>query len=214
MENTRDRLVAAARQLFWEKGYNSTSVADILKVADANSGSFYHFFPTKQSLLEAVLDLYEAGIEPMLLNPAWEGVEDPIERVFALLARYRGLLEQTECSYGCPIGYLALEIHEPDPSVRERIAANFEGWREAVERCLEEAGDRLPGDVDRSKLAEFVLITMEGGVMLSRTHRTLEAFDAGVSLLRDYFTRLEAQADADERPPRTLELKGAGEDAS
>ena len=48
---TRDRLVFAAMKLFGDKGYLSTSVQDILREADANAGSLYHFFPTKQKLM-------------------------------------------------------------------------------------------------------------------------------------------------------------------
>ncbi len=181
-------------QLFGEKGYESTSVADILKAAGANSGSLYHFFPTKQDLLLEVLRRYRDGIEPMLLAPAWEGVDDPIERVFALLAAYRRALEMTECVYGCPIGSLALEIHEPDPPVREMLAVNFDGWVAAIEKCFADAGARLPTDLDRHALAVFTLTTMEGGVMQSRTQRTLTAFDQSVAMLRDYVTRLEKDA--------------------
>lgn len=188
---TRDRLLDVAMRLFWLKGYGATSIADILHEAGANAGSLYHFFPTKQDLLLAVLERYRQGIGPMLLEPAWEGVEDPIERVFALLGRYRQSLADTECSYGCPIGSLALELHEPDPAVRELLSTNFEGWVAAVQRCLEAAGDRLPADADRRELAVFVLTTMEGGVMQARTHRSLETFDASVNRLRDYFQRLQ-----------------------
>src|SRR5215213_7568850 len=177
---TRERILGVAMRLFWLKGYGATSIADILHEAGANAGSLYHFFPTKQDLLLAVLDRYRQGIGPMLLEPAWEGVEDPIERVFALLGRYRRSL--------------ALELHEPDPAVRELLSANFEGWVAAVQRCLEDAGDRLPADVDRRELAVFVLTTMEGGVMQARTHRTLETFDASVNRLRDNFRRLQRSA--------------------
>ena len=194
MDSTRDRLVFTALQLFGEKGYGSTSIADILKAADANSGSLYHFFPTKQDLLVAVLETYRDGIEPMLLAPAWEGVEDPIERVFALLARYRLALEMTACLYGCPIGSLALEIHEPDPPVREMLAINFEGWVAHVRGCFDAAKHRFPPEIDTEKLARLTLTVMEGGVMQSRTYRTLEAFDSGVEMLRDYVNRLEAAA--------------------
>lgn len=198
MENlpTRDRLVFAAMKLFGEKGYLSTSVQDILREAGANAGSLYHAFPTKQDVLVAVLDLYRQGIEPMLLAPAWEGVTDPVEKVFALLAAYRGMLQATDCLYGCPIGSIALELHEPDPPVRELLSANFNGWIAHVERCLVEAGDRLPADLDRHMAAILVLNVMEGGVMQSRTHRTLEAFDASVAGLRDYIDRLEQAASA------------------
>jgi AcrR family transcriptional regulator len=183
-----------ALNLFAEKGYGSTSIADILKAAGANSGSLYHFFPTKQDLLIEVLRRYQAGIYPMLLEPAWTGVADPIERIFALLAAYRQMLAATDCLYGCPIGSLALELHEPDPAVRELLAANFDGWVSAVRACIEDASSVLPRGIDKNALAQFVLTVMEGGVMQSRTHRTLEAFDASVAGLKDYFERLKRAA--------------------
>jgi TetR/AcrR family transcriptional repressor of nem operon len=192
--STADRLVMAAMRLFAEKGYGSTSVADILREAGANSGSLYHAFPTKQDLLLEVLRRYRDGIAPMLLAPAWAGVDEPIERVFALLAAYRRMLVSTDCVYGCPIGSLALELHEPDPPVRELLATNFDGWTRAIEGCLTEAAERLPRGTDIGRLARFVLTTMEGGVMQSRTHRTPDAFDAGVASLRDYFNRLRDAA--------------------
>lgn len=197
--STRDRLVEAAAELFFENGYLSTSVAQILKRAEANSGSLYYFFETKQDLLLAVLDRYLRGIDEMLLQPAWEGVTDPIERVFSLLGRYRQAILMTEFQYGCPIGSLALEIHEPDPIVREMLRQNFSAWTDAVERCFVLAGERLPSDVDRRALAELTLATMEGGVMLARTARTIEAFDAPVAMLRDYVRRLSRAVESSKR---------------
>lgn len=194
MEPTRERILFAAMQLFADKGYLSTSVADILREAGANSGSLYHFFPTKQDVLLAVLELYRDGIYPMLLAPAWEGVDDPIERIYALLNAYRGALRSSACLYGCPIGSIALELHEPDPPVREMLSVNFDGWVRHVKACLDAARDRLPAGTDTRALATFVLTTMEGGVMQSRTHRTLEAFDASVAGLRGYLDLLQAAA--------------------
>ena len=196
---TRERIVAEAMRLFWEKGYGSTSIQDILRAAGANSGSLYHFFPAKQDLLLAVLDGYIEGLQPVLLEPAWRGLNDPIDRVFALLAKYRELLVETDCFYGCPLGSLALELHEPDPVVRERIAANFAGWTDAVRACLDAAGNRLPTSVNRRELAQFVLTTMEGGVMQARTHRDIAAFDASVRQLKTYFDMLQESAAAGPR---------------
>lgn len=195
MSETREKLLNTAMRMFAERGYDASSVADILRDSGTNSGSLYYFFPTKQDLLIAVLERYRLGIVPMLLEPAWRGIEDPIDKVFALLGRYRGLLEGSECLYGCPIGSLALEIHEPDPPVRDMLAKNFDGWVRHVETCLEEAGDRLPRRLNRTGLARFVLTTMEGGVMQSRTHRTLDAFDDSIASLKDYFDHLIKEAE-------------------
>jgi TetR/AcrR family transcriptional repressor of nem operon len=206
--STRERLITTAMKLFWEKGYGSTSVADVLKAAGVNSGSLYHFFPGKQDLLLAVLDAYRGGIDEMLLAPAWNGIHDPIARVFALLDRYREGIVQTDCTYACPIGSLALEIHEPDPPVREALAANFRAWTDAVEACLVAAGARLPMHVDRRELARFVLTVMEGGVMQARTYRDVDYFDGTVKQLRAYFDQLEREA-AIAKPRKRPTSRGA-----
>ncbi len=192
--DVRTRIVMAAMELFWAKGFNSTSIADILSRTQLNAGSLYHVFPGKQDVLIAVLEAYRDGLYENLIDPAWEGVDDPIERIFALLARYRWLILETDCTYGCPIGSLALELHEADPVVRDLLAVNFTGLVGAIVRQLDEAGDRLPTDLDRPALGEFVLTTMEGGVMQARTHRDVAYFDRGVKALRDHFDMLLARA--------------------
>jgi AcrR family transcriptional regulator len=189
-KDTRARIIGAAMELFWLKGYGSTSIADILSRSQVNSGSLYHFFPGKQDLLVAVLEAYRDGIGPMLLEPAWANVADPIEKLFALLAKYRSLIVETECEYGCPIGSLALELHEADPAVRKLLAENFDGWVGAVETCLAEARGRFPAGTDLRALAELALTVMEGGVMQARTHRDVGHFDRSVAQLRAYFETL------------------------
>ena len=160
--------------------------------SQVHSGSLYHFFPGKQDVLVGVLELYRDGIDAMLLAPNWDGVDDPIDKVFALLAGYRTHLIVTDCTYGCPIGSLALEIHEPDPVVRELMAANFSNWSAAIAGCFEAAADRLPKDTDRKALGEFVLTVMEGAVMQARTYRDIGYFDRNIAVLRDYITILLA----------------------
>jgi TetR/AcrR family transcriptional regulator, transcriptional repressor for nem operon len=205
--STRERLVGAALQLFAAKGYAATSIAEVLREAGANSGSLYYFFPAKQDLLLAVLEAYRQGIGPMLLEPAWRDVPDPVERIFALLARYRYALEASACTYGCPIGSLALELHEPDPAVRQALAANFTAWIDAIVGCLEQARARLPADVDLRGLAELVLAVMEGGVMLARTQRDIACFDRAVAQLRRHFAALARAAAPSRHATRRMRRK-------
>ena len=188
---TRERIVQAAMELFWRKGYGSTSIADILETAKVNSGSLYYLFKGKQELLIAVLEAYRDGIDAMLLEPAWGDVDDPVEKIFALMASYRRALDDTECFYGCPIGSLALELHEPDPEIRELMAANFSAWTSAVRRCLEQA--ELSPDTDQQSLAELVLTVMEGAVMQTRTFRDLGYFDRAVAQLRRHIESLRKE---------------------
>jgi TetR/AcrR family transcriptional regulator, transcriptional repressor for nem operon len=195
-KDTRTRIVQAAMELFWLKGYGSASISDILSRSQVNSGSLYYFFPGKQDVLIAVLEAYRDGIGPMLLEPAWSGIEDPVERVFALLGSYRQALVDTDCTYGCPIGSLALELHEPDPPVRELMAANFRAWVDAVESCFEQVRERFPEGTDLRRLAELTLNVMEGGVMQARTFRDVAHFDRPVAQLRAHVDALTVRESA------------------
>jgi TetR/AcrR family transcriptional regulator, transcriptional repressor for nem operon len=188
-------------ELFHAQGYQATGLAQILKQAGVNSGSLYHFFNSKEELLLAVLDRYREMLRPVLLQPIVEGCPDPVERVFALLEFYRQALIRSEFAYGCPIGNLALELREFHPRAHDLIAANFQGWREAVCGWLEEAADRFPPSLDRERLASFVLTAMEGAVMQCRSYRSIEPFEQAVALLRDYLDRLLAEGSASAGAP-------------
>jgi TetR/AcrR family transcriptional regulator, transcriptional repressor for nem operon len=187
---TRERLVEAALYLFWLNGYSATGIAQILERAEANAGSFYHFFKTKEELLLAVLELYIQTLQSVVVQPVLSRFQDPIERVFGILGFYRRNLLDTSCTYGCPIGRLALEIPEEQFRVHRRLADNFDGWTAAVEKCLEDARHRFPAGTNLKTLSQFVLTVMEGGVMQSRAHRDIAPFDASVEHLLDYFRLL------------------------
>jgi len=192
---TKARIVAIAMKLFHTQGYNATGIAQILQKSGVNSGSLYHFFDSKAELLEAVLQRYTDLLMPVIVQPVLDGVADPIERVFALLELYRQNLLRTRFRYGCPIGNLALEVGDGHAAARRLIARNFEGWRDQIRRMLDDARHRLPPDLDRDRLATFVLTTMEGGVMQSRAYESVAPFDASVAMLRDYIDRLLATQD-------------------
>ena len=188
--STRDRLIDSARYLFWARGFAGTSMAELLAHAEVNSGSFYHFFDSKEALLREVLEGYLRLLRPMVVDPAFATVREPVERIFAILAGYRERILATGCQYGCPLGRLALEIDPENAPAHDLIARNFQGWIDAVRECVEEMKPSLPPDTDVDALATYVLAVMEGGVMLSRSYRTVEPFDRAVAQLREHFRLL------------------------
>jgi len=198
--DTRARLLETAFQLFHEQGFHATGVATILREAGVNPGSMYHLFSSKDELLLKVLEFALDYLEPMVMGPVETASVDPIERVFVLLDQYRTRVGAHQCRMGCPIGNLALEVSDGHPDARALIHRNFANWAGRVEGWLVAAGPRLPADVDRAKLARFVLTVMEGGLMQARAAGHLGPFDDSVAMLRDHFSRLEAQAATHKTP--------------
>jgi TetR/AcrR family transcriptional repressor of nem operon len=201
--DTRDRLIESARFLFWERGFAGTSMADLLCHAGVNSGSFYHFFESKEALLRAVLESYVDALRPLVVDPAFATTDDPLARIFAILAGYRERIVQTNCTYGCPLGRLALEIDPENRPAHRLIAENFRGWIGAVRECVDQLRSRLPAGTDLEALSTYVLAVMEGGVMISRSYGSVEPFDRAVAQMHQHFKILL-------RPARHPRVKKAG----
>lgn len=197
---TKERILRTAFQLFHEQGFHATGVATIVREAGINPGSLYHFFESKDDLLLKVLEFAISYLGPAVMEPVEAHTPDPLARIFALLDRYRDGMVQHGCRMGCPIGNLALEVSDGNPDARSLIHRNFENWASRVEGWLVEAGDRLPPDMDRARLARFVLTVMEGGLMQSRAANDLGPFDEAVAVLRQHLNLLLR---------RTAERRGA-----
>lgn len=192
--DTQTRIIDAAARLFHEQGFNGTGISTILREAEVNSGSLYHFFPSKEALLVAVLERYTHLLRPVVMDPVEAAASDPIERVFALFAQYRGWLSPAGFAQGCPIGNLALEVGDSSPEARRLIRSNFEGWHGVVKSWLDAAGTRLPARLDRGQLAVFVLTVLEGAIMQARAAQSPQPFDDSIAQLRGYFDLLITEA--------------------
>jgi AcrR family transcriptional regulator len=83
----RDALVGAARALFATRGFEGTTIADIAEAADLGFGTFYRYFPDKESVLEAVLDEGRAEIDAVVLAEEAEGAS-PAQALVHLSERF------------------------------------------------------------------------------------------------------------------------------
>jgi AcrR family transcriptional regulator len=85
----RDAFLDVAQRLIQTKGYEAMSIQDLLDELDASKGAFYHYFDSKQALLEAVVERFSDGamasLEPILSDPGLPALTK-LERVFAGIA--------------------------------------------------------------------------------------------------------------------------------
>jgi AcrR family transcriptional regulator len=77
---SRARLLEVATELFTERGYEATSITDVLERSKLSRGAFYHHFPGKEALFEAVLESVEERVGATLRDAA-SGADDPVEAI-------------------------------------------------------------------------------------------------------------------------------------
>jgi len=200
---SRDRIVAAAAELFARGGVNGTSIDDILAVAGASKSQLYHYFANKQALVVAVIERHSD--EVMAASSAFidDGrTLDDIERWFAALVSYQ---EETGFHGGCPVGSLAAELAEVDEAARLATVACFTFWRGRIAasyRRMSAAGV-LRSDADVEALAASTLAAIEGGLLLCKSERSTSALRAVLDSTMAYLRSWSAEAPAAPRPRPT-----------
>lgn len=186
----RETILTVAQQLFHERGFGATAMADILAASGAGSSSLYHHFRSKEALLEAVLEHLHHRLRAEILDPVRSRHADPVTSVFAVLDYYRQFLLATAFRLGCPVGNLAGELADSHPAIRARLSDLFAAWQAGIAEFLQPAAQRLPAGVTVVDVASFVLTVMEGAVMQARVARSVEPFDRSIAMLRDWFDRI------------------------
>jgi AcrR family transcriptional regulator len=163
----RERLVAAASQLFHQQGVERTTLAEIAQTAGVPTGNVYYYFKTKDEIIEATVD---ARVHEVLaMTAALEARHrTPKARLKALVAAFAQQGESV-ARYGCPIGTLCSELHKratgPDPGVARLLRVPIE-WAETQ--------FRLMGRADAHDLAFDLIANYEGTALLTNTFRDPE----------------------------------------
>src|SRR6201992_1730513 len=133
-EQTRERIVAAAARLIFERGVAGTSIEDVKEKAGVSSSQLYHYFADKQALIHAVIahqsDAVIEAQEPLLAKL------DSLDALRAWRDQAVAIQRQLHCKGGCPIGALAGELAESDPEARADIAKGFARWEEQIAQGL------------------------------------------------------------------------------
>jgi TetR/AcrR family transcriptional repressor of nem operon len=162
----RQRLVAAACQLFHQQGVEITTLADIAQAADVPVGNIYYYFKTKDDLVAAVVDAYVVDLRERLA--ALDRHRNPKARLKALVRDLAGQRE-IAAQFGCPMGTLCSELDKRDENL-ERAASELLTlpieWAEQQFRSM--------GRIDARDLAVALVAAYQGISLLTNTLRDPE----------------------------------------
>lgn len=190
MISTRDRLVTAAKELLWERGYGAMSPGEVLKASGAGQGSLYHHFAGKADLAATAVRAVEAEMRTEA-DAVLRADKPPLERVRDYLMKPRASLR------GCRLGRL---VHDADvvahDALRKPIAASFACVERALADALIEAQREgaLADDLDAADLAAGIVAVVQGGYVLARAAQDPSQMDqatrGAVALLDAALARL------------------------
>jgi len=153
-------LLEKGMNILWSKGYNGTSVNDIVVAADVPKGSFYFYFDSKEDFAIKAIEMYfEAHFTPareILYNQA----VSPKQRILDFY-EHRGkiLKEELGCKMGCLACNLGSEMSEHSENIRKIIVEKERMVQAAITAVVEEA--QQVGEIDNALSATDVVAFFE-----------------------------------------------------
>lgn len=178
-----EEALEAAMELFWRRGYEATSMRDLLEGMGIGRGSFYDTFGDKRALFLAALDRFEESrtswaIEVLEESPSpLAGIEEVFGRTIENLVGY-------EPRRGCLLANSAVELAPHDPEVAARISGYVRRTEDAFESALERAHTRkeIPKKSDPRVLAHFLVTNLHGLRVMARAGADKETLEDAASI--------------------------------
>ena len=190
---TRDKLLKAAFEEIYRRGFQAASLDTILARAKVTKGALYHHFPDKAALGYAVVDEVVRG----LLLERWLGVVerfagDPLTALQRTLQYRASNPGPHEIELGCPLNNLAQEMSAIDERFRRAVNAIFDAWREGFARTLErgQAEGTVRRDVNARQVATFVVAAIEGSTSLAKSAQSAAIQRSNLTVLSEFLDGL------------------------
>jgi TetR/AcrR family transcriptional regulator, transcriptional repressor for nem operon len=191
---SKERLLTAAKELFLARGYAAATVDAICEKAALTKGSFYYFFDSKEELGLAVLEWSLRGGVQMLADGPHARITDPVEKAFAFLEHLEKCSPQLWRG-GCLLGVFSQELAETNPRVQEAVAGMFQAVADDFAEKLQPIAAQFSGKQapTASELADTLLGTVEGSIILGKAHRDSRRLPKAIRGFRLSLATLVAQ---------------------
>lgn len=187
MSKTKEHIIEAASRIVHLRGFNHTSIDDVLKESGLGKGNFYYYFKSKEELGFAILESNLKRFSDRVLGKAFgDRQRDALEQVDEFLDIIVDLHRQRNCAGGCPLGNMAMEMSDIHEGFRKKFQRVFENWRLQLAAVLQNAktAGQLSDRVDTTILAQFIVATVQGGILLMKVKKDIRVLENCFSELK------------------------------
>lgn len=173
-ERTRREIVRKAAPLFNQKGYEGTTLSDLMEATGLQKGGIYRHFSGKEELAREAFDYaWARAVEERLVGveEAGDAVDRLKKAIGNFVERRAGLVPG-----GCPLMNTAVEADDGNTTLRARARKALHSWTERLRNIAAEgiAAGEIDARVEPVKLARLVIGSLEGALLISRLERSDE----------------------------------------
>ena len=170
-ERTRQRILDRVGPLFNERGYQATTLADVMAATGLEKGGIYNHFGSKEELALAAYDR-NADLQGELIVDRVRAATGAVDRLIGIIDAFRAFAHDPPFAGGCPTLNTAVESSNVDPRLHERARRRMAMLLDLIAGQARRGVERgqLREDVDADALASLLASAIEGALLLHQLH--------------------------------------------
>jgi len=182
IQHDPQEVVRKTMHLFWEKGYESTSVQDIVKETGLKPGSLYNIFGNKEGIFETVLELYSTQ-SLKTVKETLQATDDYKKNIKNFLNEIVITTIANEKTNGCLLVKTLLVVSHKDAKIQKKIVAFFDEVEQLLKEILEKAKAEEKTSVDPTSFSKFIISNVYGSHVYYKASKDEKALRENVALV-------------------------------
>ncbi len=184
-QKTRERIVAEAANLFNQRGFEGSSMSDVMAATGLEKGGIYRHFSSKEELAAEAFDYAWKSVFETRIHDL-EQVPNSIEKLKRFIVNF--INGRPAVPGGCPVLNTAVEADDGNLLLRDRVRAAWREWRDYLAEIVAAGLKRkeIRPEVDAKQVATLIISSLEGALMIARLERNKEALLTAQSHLERY----------------------------
>lgn len=186
---SRERILVGAQDLILARGFSAMTVDAICQSAGITKGGFFHHFPNKEALGEAVLAKFWNDAEERQITAAYRNETDPVKFLEGYLDHAIEAYKDPELQKGCMLAIFTMELAESNEALFKTASRHFDTFRTDLMAMLERAFASKNLPIDVQSWSELYISTLEGSLLLAKAKNDPQAITRALTLYKSLLLR-------------------------
>lgn len=192
-EATRIEILSNAFQLIYAKGYQTTSIDDILATTNVTKGAFYYHFKNKDEMATAII---QEIIKPTMINSfiiPLQNDDNPLDNIYNLINNLLLDNDFLEVQYGCPTSNLVQELSPWNEELSYALQSLIDTWQQELIKSIRKGiiDGKIKDDVIPEQVAFFTMSGYWGIRNFGKIYNNKDCYYSYLKELKRYVNLLK-----------------------
>lgn len=190
--NTRNTILEKSFEIIYTKGYQTTSIDEIIATTKVTKGAFYYHFKTKDEMGLAIInEIIKPTMQNAFIKPLLDA-KNPIKEIYNMTKALLFDNHFLKLEYGCPAGNLTQEMAPWNVEFRKVLSELIVEWQQAIENCVKKGKENgtVRKNVNTQQVAYFIMSSYWGIRNFGKVYNSDNCYHSYLNELKIYLNNL------------------------